>query len=455
MLHGLRRRASGHRHLLTGSAALVLTAAVQAVSGALFWLIAARVDTQTDVGHATALYTSVLFVAFLAGLGQPVAAARYAAGRTRDDHVFFAWGATATVVASTIVGITYLLVVSPRAVDELNDWHGAFGPLVFVLLCSGTALSLLLDVRLMTQRRWGLVLARALIVAVARFPLLLFPVEADRAVWLLLVAAAPTALSGFIGVGLLPKVTGDRHHLRPRPSTTAAMVRYSTVNWASTLAYQAPTFAMPVIVLVNVTADQNASFYVAWGVANLACYVPTAIGQALLAEGGRDGAHLRSQVRLAIVVAGGLMTIGAALATVGRELIVRLYGPEYQEAADVLPVLVVAAIPWAITSVYLTEARVRHRSAATVLITVTLTVCILGPALVLVPDDGLNGAAAAFLGGNIVAALVAIGTHVQGRATAAAPIPLTSPDDFEPEDAVAQTWLSYPPDAVHPVDAGP
>ena len=33
MLHGLRRRASGHRHLLTGSAALVLTAGVQALSG--------------------------------------------------------------------------------------------------------------------------------------------------------------------------------------------------------------------------------------------------------------------------------------------------------------------------------------------------------------------------------------------------------------------------------------
>ena len=51
---------------------------------------------------------------------------------------------------------------------------------------------------------------------------------------------------------------------------------------------------MPVIVLVNVDADDNASFYVAWGVAGLACYVPTAIGQALLTEGGRDGAHLRS-----------------------------------------------------------------------------------------------------------------------------------------------------------------
>ena len=47
---------------------------------------------------------------------------------------------------------------------------------------------------------------------------------------------------------------------------------------------------VPVIVLVHVDAATNASFYVAWGVASLACYVPTAIGQALLTEGGRDGA---------------------------------------------------------------------------------------------------------------------------------------------------------------------
>ena len=124
--------ADGPRATATSSparSALVLTAGVQAVSGALFWLIAARVDTQTDVGHATALFTSVLFVAFVAGLGQPVAAARYAAGRTRDDHVLFAWGALATTVASA--GRRRRLprcVVSPPAVDELRNWHGAARP---------------------------------------------------------------------------------------------------------------------------------------------------------------------------------------------------------------------------------------------------------------------------------------------------------------------------------------
>lgn len=422
MLRALRHRASGHRHLLTGSAALVLTAGVQALSGALFWLIAARVDTQTDVGHATALLTSVLFVAFLGGLGQPVAAARYAAGRTRDDHVLFAWGAVATATASAVIAVAYLGVVSPSAVDELIGWHGALGPSLFVLLCAGTALSLLLDVRLMTQRRWGLVVLRAVLVGAVRFPLLALPVDADRAVWLLVVAAIPTAVSGYVGIALLPSVTGDRHRFGPRPGSTGAMVRYSLVNWGSTLTYQAPTFAMPVIVLINVHADLNASFYVAWGMAAMAAYVPMAIGQALLAEGGRDGAHLRSQVRLAILVAGGLMVAGTAIAAFGRDVVVTLYGDDYRQAADVLPTLVAASIPWAVTSVYLTEARVRQRSAATVSITLALTVAILGPALVLVPDRGLDGAAFAFLAGNLVAAIVAIGVHVSGRAIYQRPV---------------------------------
>ncbi|MGQ0832885.1 MAG: lipopolysaccharide biosynthesis protein [Microthrixaceae bacterium] len=433
MWRALRLRASGHRHLLTGSAALVLTAGVQAASGALFWLIAARNDTQTDVGHATALFTSVLFVAFLGGLGQPVAAARYAAGRSRDDHVLFAWGALATAAASATFAIAYLVVVSPSAVDELRGWHGVLGPALFLTLCAGTALSLLLDVRLMTQRRWGLVLARATIVGAARLPLLAMPIDSDRAVWLLVVAALPTALSGYVGIALLPRVTGGRHRLGPRPATTRAMVRYSLVNWASTLTYQAPTFAMPVIVLVNVHADRNASFYVAWGIAAMAAYVPMAIGQALLAEGGRDGAHLRSQVRLAIVVAGGLMVLGTLVAMAGRGLVTRLYGADYQEAADVLPALVAASIPWAVTSVYLTEARVRHRSGLTVAITLTLTAAILGPALVLVPDRGLDGAATAFLAGNVAASIVALATHVSGRATAAEPIATIDAADLEAE----------------------
>jgi O-antigen/teichoic acid export membrane protein len=445
-LAGIRRRAAGHRHLLTGSAVLVVGAAVQAITGALFWLIAARIDAQTDVGNATALFTSVLFVAFVAGLGLPVAVARYAAGSGRDDHVLFAWCALATALAAGAVAGGYVAAVPAAAVDELRDWHGAAGPLLFVALSVGTALALLCDVRLMTQRRWVLVLVRVSASGVARFPLLLIPVDGERVVWLLVLAAGPTALSGFVAVAGMPWVTGGRHRLGPRPTTVRPMVRYSVVNWLAQLTYQAPAFALPVVVLVNVDPDTNASFYVAWGVANLAAYVPLSIGQALLAEGGRDGARVRSQVRLALVVAVGLMSIGAVAAAIGSGLVVTLYGEDYAEAARVMPWLVAGAVPWAITSVYLTEARVQHRSRATVTITLTLSLCILVPAIVLVPDRGLDGAVWAYVGGNLAAAAMAVLAHVRNRRR---PVP---PDDDggpgTPADAIV-------PDAGLPVAQQP
>lgn len=130
------------------------------------------------------------------------------------------------------------------------------------------------------------------------------------------------------------------------------------------------------------------------------------------------------------------MVAAATMATLGRNLITTLYGDDYAEAAELLPRLVAAAIPWAITSVYLTEARVRHRHGATVAITATLSLAILVPALVLVPDRGLDGAATAFLGGNLVAAVVAILLHLSGRASADAAVPSHSPNTLEPDEAI-------------------
>ena len=48
--------------------------------------------------------------------------------------------------------------------------------------------------------------------------------------------------------------------------------------------------------------------------------------------------------------------------------------------------MVAAGIPWAVTSLYLSEVRILHRHVATVAITGALTIGIVAPALVLVPE---------------------------------------------------------------------
>ena len=88
------------------------------------------------------------------------------------------------------------------------------------------------------------------------------------------------------------------------------------------------------------------------------------------------------------------------------------YGENYRDAAHILPAMMAAGIPWAITSLYLTEARVLHRNVVTVVITMTLTLSIIVPALILVPGSGkghgLDGASTSWLIGNCIAAVVAV-----------------------------------------------
>ncbi len=175
--------------------------------------------------------------------------------------------------------------------------------------------------------------------------------------------------------------------------------------------------------MLHVDNATNSSFYVAWGIVAIAFYVPSAIGQALLAEGGKDGAHVRSQMHLAMGLAVGLMALGTVVTFLGKGVVVAAYGEDYRDAAHILPAMMLAGIPWAITSLYLTEARVMHRHASTVIITTTLTVSIIVPALILVPENGprggLDGASAAWLVGNVFAAVVAIVVTAVSRRTSA------------------------------------
>ncbi len=425
------------RHLLTGSGVLVIGAAVQGLGGMVFSLIVAQVDTKAHFGNASALFTSVLFVTYLAGLGLPVALARYAADRSVASQVVFAWGVVFTAVAAVLASALYLGVVHPKAAHVLWDWNRVGGFVLFAVVVMGSAFSLIVDVRWMTMRRWNLVLVRIALVSIAKVALLPIGVDSPhRPVLLFVFLGGPVAVSGFVGLALVNRTTGGRHRLSPRPATARAATRYSLINYLSTLGYQAPYFALPVIVLVHVGSATNSSFYVAWGIVAIAFYVPSAIGQALLAEGGKDGAHLRSQMRIAMALAIGLMATGTVVTFLGKGVVVAAYGDGYKDAAHILPAMMLAGIPWAISSLYLTEARVMHRHISTVIITSTLTLAIVVPALILVPgtgpEHGLNGASRAWLAGNVVAAAVAIVVTWVGRRSTADRIAVAELDPLLP-----------------------
>jgi O-antigen/teichoic acid export membrane protein len=399
----LLTRLRSHRNdaVVAGSAWALLSVGVAAVSGALFWLVAARLHPGVEVGRASALFTSVLFVNYATGMGLQVAVARYAADRSDDSAVMFLLCALYTFATSVTGGVVYLALAHPRAAQPLTAHH-IVGPIGFALLVAGSSLAQLVEIRLMALRRWALLVGRVAVLGAVRLPLLWIKGAGDGSVLLFIFAIAPVALSGYV---LAPGLwlRGSRGPRR-RPPFLASALRFSMVNYLSTLALQAPAFVVPVIVLLNVSAVTNANFYVAWSVASIVFLIPATIGQVLLVEAGRPGSDVDAQFRRALLAAVSLMALTFVVGALASSLVTSLYGPTYQQASAVLPGLLAAGVPWAITSVCLAEVRVRHDSLVTILITVVLAVAVVVPASFLVPNGGLRAAEGAWLGGHLLAA---------------------------------------------------
>jgi O-antigen/teichoic acid export membrane protein len=393
------------RHVVLGSVWMTASVAAGAVGGTAFWLLAANLYTASAVGTAAALFSSLAFVNYATGMGLVVAVPRFAGRVDESSDVLFSWGLLYTAVTSAVGAVAFLVLFHTGSSRALSEWGWLVGGAVFTTIAVGTGLYVMVDARLIVARRWDLVFVRVVVINVLRVPLLFTPYAGD-ALWVFLLSSAPLAIAGFIGVARLPgRVTG-RYRLFPRPPVWRAALRFTHVNYAAMLAYWAPMLVLPVIVLVAVPARVNASFYVAFSIVSVMFLVPSTITQVLLSEGSLDASSRHAQARTAFLLTVGLMFVALVGAIVAAPLITVVYGPSYRKAADILPWLVAGGIPWAVTCVAITVARLRNGTVATLLIPTVLAVATIVPALYLVPDGGLTGVTQAWLVGNVAAALV-------------------------------------------------
>jgi len=179
------------------------------------------------------------------------------------------------------------------------------------------------------------------------------------------------------------------------------------VNWVGTLAAQAPQFTVPLIVATTVDAGVNAAFYLAWSITTMVFLVPQTIGQVVLSEASRHRESGERPFLLGLAVALPLMAVASLGAWLGAPLATTVFGADYGVTTEVLPVLCLAAVPWAITSICLSRVRVGGSWAATLVVTGGFALATLVPTAVLAHTSGVDGAAIGWLIGNVVAAAVA------------------------------------------------
>lgn len=370
--------------MLTNSALLFATTLMMAGSGALFWVLAARLASPEEVGLAGSLVSTTEALALFAQLGLNITLVRtMPTSERRAADVAFA--ALVVTVAGGLLALLFALLlpaVSPRLHDVLSS------PVVVVLFCvlvAATALNVLTDaVFLSIDRVRSYLWLNGVLLGLAKCTLPF-----------LLAGAGALGLYGSVGgaallCGLASLWVVFRHlpgSRRPSPSPQLRSARgFAGAGYATYVLNVIPQMVLPLVVINALGAAEGAVFFLSAQIITLQNAVILAVGNSMYAESERTPHR-----RVAVVRRGGLTlavvaVLGAVVVVAAAPLFLSIFGPAYVEEGTVT-LRVMSACVLALAFNYWSAMRLRiaHHPRAMVGVQLVATVAVLGLAAVAAP----------------------------------------------------------------------
>ncbi|MFC7527400.1 lipopolysaccharide biosynthesis protein [Actinoplanes sp. GCM10030250] len=398
--------------LARNSLLIMATTVINGGLGYGYWMMAARSVPQSAVGMATALISAATAVSMIANLGAGHMFIQRLPGSDTGSWARIVSGGLILGAAATGAAATVVALVAPAVAENFGFLAGFGG--AAALICAAVAITLttLLDNVYVAHRAGQGMLLRNLALAAGK-------------IVTLAVLAAGTAPGGSLGteavliswtlpillVSAVSMVTAPRRlrpgaRLRPGGITTelphlrTALTGHHLIN----LTQAGPAALLPVLVTGRLGPDANAHFYLAWMTASMLFMVSPAVASALYAE--RTNAARVSVSRAAAVVA-AVVGLPAAVLLIAGDRILGLFSAGYADGGGpLLKILVVAALPDAITNLAVAHWRSRGEfRRCRRLNAVRAGTCLILTWLLL-PGSGVTGAGVAWLAGQTASALL-------------------------------------------------
>lgn len=341
-------RAASSRAALSDGLALSVSGAVGSLAGFISWLLAARLMPQASVGYAAAFVSAFLLVAGVAQLNLDSAMMLWMPRSGRRAPALF-WRSHAVIIpACGIVGVLYVWLFPSIARD--GTWVG--GPLVvgvvlFVVAGIGWGVWGIHDYSLIAiGRTWwapyrnvGFAAVRIGMLVVLGGSLGSFGIVAS---WVgpIVVWGLASALVG--GWATRRFARGSAQAWLPsRPEVVRFLGPTTVGHWGTVLLFNQVT----VMVTERFGPVPGAAFFIAWQAVMVIDIAAQRFMQSLSAQLARDPEraeqHVHASRRRLLVIFVPVIVIGVLLAQVGLQI----FGPGYGQAANVLRVLLIGAVP--------------------------------------------------------------------------------------------------------------
>lgn len=408
-----------------------------AVAGLGFWALVAGLRDSEDVGLGAAAISAMMLLVMLSHLGLGSGLIRFLPGAGRQAsqmmNAAFSLGAIVAGLSSALF-LLGLPLWAPRLQFLRED---PILVLSFVLFTVASTVFWIQDQALVALRRGGYLFLRSLVHNLMRLLLPLALLAAlGGATGIVASVGLPVIISAALGAGVvLPAVLKG---YRPKPALARGpivqLLPFSSGTYVSELMMTAPGFVLPIMVLSLRSTEEGGYFYVAWFLGYLLSTVSFSLALSLFAEGSHSQAELPRLLRASTPRALALAAVGALLVLLLGDELLLVFGREYsQNAGSLLRIVALAALPAAVTNLYLAGERVRKRMDSLILVSTLVAIVTLGTSYALLPSMGLTGAGIGILAGQGLGAALALARGFLRYGPSPAPLP--TPDTDKPTSA--------------------
>lgn len=405
--------------LARASSALIVTTALNAVLGLLYWVLAARLYSAHTVGAAAGAISAMMFVTSLGWLGLQFVLIRFVAvAGDRAGRLIIGTYAGAGA-AGLIAGVVFLVGF---AASTGLGFVASTPATVAVFLAGSMAWIVfsLQDPALIGLRRSGWVPIENAAFGALKAGLLAAAAASGSAwaifgSWVGAAAVFAVVINVLIFRSVLPRAPAPDGAL----PTRRGIVRFAAGQHAVAVLAAVPDMLVPLLVLGLLGPAANAHYYSAWTVGFSLRLLAVNIANALLSEAARAEHDLPALLRSAGKLAAGLLLPLTVIIVAGAPLIMAIFGEGYDEATGLLRIFALSLLPFAIVTGILTIERVGQRTSLALLIAAVSTIATITVDIVLIPKLGVSGAGWGWLTGQLLAA--ATGVVVMVRRSRATP----------------------------------
>jgi O-antigen/teichoic acid export membrane protein len=384
--------------LLRNSLAIMATSLVTSLLGYVFWLVVAHTSTAAVTGAGAAATSALQATALFASVGAAASMIEWLP-RTRSALEWRQRHTAGFVVAAggALLGSLVTVAVLGHLLGTLPALASVEGGLLFTLGTVAFALGTLVDYVAVAEKRGGRMLLRNVLFTGLRIPLVLVPLVTDH-----ILAAWAVAGVLSLGVGLL----GFRGFAFGALGAHLLEMRHSLVGQhLITITAMLTTYVLPILVVARVSAEANAYFYATWMLGSVFFMISPAVSTSLFAETVGPAADLRALTVRCIKIVAALVVLPMVAYLAGGGLLLRMFGPDYPAAGQVLLVLLtLSVVPDAVTNIAVAVLRSTGRIRVALRLNVLMLAGCLAASWLLLPVLGIVAVGWAWIGAQLLGA---------------------------------------------------